>query len=134
MRLGNAVTAVLAGSVLGCATVQPVSHPADFIPEKHPKQVWLTREDGKEFLLVNPRLEGDEVVGWARGRREREVRVALEETSRVSARQTHWTRTALVAGLGVLGGGLFLYAVSRDASKPQNLCDSAYPVGAGQCY
>jgi hypothetical protein len=134
MQLGKTLMAVVLGSTVGCATVQPVRYPAEFIPEKHPKQVWLTREDGKEFLLVNPRVEDEEVVGWARGRREQEVRVPLEETARVRARQTHWTRTALVAGLGLVSGGLFLYSVSRDAHGTVRTCDSNSPTGGGQCY
>jgi hypothetical protein len=132
MRRRITTTALLASTLIGCATVRTVDRPDAFIASKHPKELWLTRVDGKELLLVQPRIEGNEVVGWARGRVEEQVRVPLSETEYVAARQLSSTRTALAVGLGVVAGGLFLHAVTRGAGGIPG-CGNPFPNSPADC-
>ena len=134
MEIRKAIAAMLVGSAIGCASVQPVRHPDQFIPAKRPKQLWVTQTDGKEWWLVNPRVNGDEVVGWARGRNEREVSVPLADAQLVQARQIDRGKTALAAGFALVAGGMFLHFVTRATSERINGgCDAAYPFST-DCY
>jgi hypothetical protein len=134
MEIRKAIAAMLVGSAIGCASVQPVRHPDQFIPAKRPKQLWVTQADGKEWWLVNPRVNGDEVVGWARGRNEREVSVPLADAQLVQARQIDRGKTALAAGFALVAGGMFLHFVTRATSERINGgCDAAYPFST-DCY
>jgi len=134
MEIRKALAAVLVGSVIGCASIQPVQRPDQCIAAKRPKQLWVTQADGKEWWLVNPRVNGDEVVGWARGRNEREVSVPLAGAQLVQARQIDRGKTALAAGFALVAGGMFFHFVTKATSARINGgCDSAYPYSA-DCY
>ena len=134
MDIRKALAAVLVGSVIGCASVQRVQHPDQFIASKRPKQLWVTQSDGKEWWLVNPRVSGGQVVGWARGRMEREVRVPLSEAQIVEARQIDRGKTAVAAGFALVAGGMFLHFATRATSARVNGgCDAAYPYST-DCY
>jgi len=100
------VAATLVASILGCTTVRPVSNPAEFIPAKQPKLLWVTQQDGKSMLLVNARVEDNHIVGQWRGRWEEEVRVPLTEAPQVEAKQIEVKRTAILTSVLAVTGGL----------------------------
>src|SRR5262245_19349283 len=133
LRLFSA--AAVATVIAGCASVRPVTRPDHFISARHPKQLWVTQVDGKQWWLVNPRVEGDQVVGWARCRQEREVTVPLADAQLVEAKQMDHGRTALAAGFALVAGGMFLHYVTRATSASVGRCDPNNPFGnSADCY
>ena len=81
------LSAVLWGSV-GCATLQPVQQPAQFIPSVKPHVVMVTYNDNSMVPFADPHLSGDTLVGIWDGLGE-PVSVALTEVQRIDAMQRY---------------------------------------------
>src|SRR4026209_1747441 len=75
MKLYTSVT-LIALSSSACFTIQPVTRPADFIPQTNPELVWVRHPEGEVIPVAKPRLFGDTLVGMRAGTPE-SVRVAL---------------------------------------------------------
>jgi hypothetical protein len=130
---------VLSG--LGCATLQPVRQPAQFIPDAKPQVVYVTFRNHSKVTIAQPRVRGDSLFGTVPGVSE-PVAAPLAHIERVEARQRDRKRTAwLIAGLGVLtAAGVFALGQSGggDFNHPCNTigtddCDySHYGLGFGR--
>lgn len=124
-------------TVLGagaCSTMRPVTEPQQFIPSARPDRVWVTTNDNARMMFEGPRVLGDTLVGFVRGRYEE---ILLPETRWVGVRQPAPKRTAfLIAGSVVIGGALLYFLAgnglggspptSEDPSNPSSL---RYPRG-----
>jgi hypothetical protein len=86
--------AALIGSV-ACTTLQPVSDPARYIAEVHPKVLYVTHASGAVVAVAQPRVSGDSLVGTREGLTS-PVAVPLTEVERVEAMQRDKKRTTLV--------------------------------------
>ncbi len=120
-----AFSTLLLGVTTGCMTVQPVLAPGPFISGKHPGVVYVLDKDSSLLAIVQPRLQGDSVVGLLPGYSE-PVGVALPEVRQVLARQPDHTRSTLLA-VGVASvAGLIAYAVLH-AKGSSAVCSNPEP-------
>lgn len=130
-RILSVTTLLLAG--IGCATVQPVRQPAQYIPTAHPELVVVIYKDNSQAAVTKPQISGDTLIGMWAGE---QVAVPLSDVQRIDAMQKSPRRTAMmVAGLAVLAAG-GTYAVVRVTQSGRN-CDYSYqpstlPAG-GRC-
>lgn len=117
-----------------CTTLRPVAAPQQFIPTARPDRIWVTRTDNSRVLVEGPRLMGDTLAGFVRGRYEE---MLLPDARWIQVRQPAPRRTALfVAGTTVLAAGLFFLLSgngpggggygTEDPSNPSSL---RYPRG-----
>ena len=115
------LTALLSG--VGCATLQPVQQPAQFIPEAQPQVVYVTFRNHSKVTIAQPRVRGDTLFGTVRGA-PHPVAAPLSHIERIEAVQRDRKRTRwLVAGLGVLtAAGVFALTQSgnSDFNHPCN--------------
>jgi hypothetical protein len=114
----------LAGLLLSAClqTVQLVSSPATFIPERQPDRLRVLDNHGGVFVLDRPQLVGDTIRGYDQ-REAQSLSVALADVRRVEARQLSRTRLALAA-LGLTGGGYLIYHAFANASDgPSAVCN-----------
>src|SRR5213596_1568045 len=100
-------------AITGCMTPpRPLSSPAEFIPKQRPEEVWIN-QNGKSFVVLDPRIEGDALVGVAENG-EDAVKYPLASLTQVSARQRDKGKTtAVIVGLGVAGVAGLVLAVTQ---------------------
>ena len=111
---------VLLGSV-GCATLQPLREPAQFIAKENPKVIYVTYKNRSVVGVAQPRVSGDSLFGTLQGQ-PAPVAVPLSHIQSIEAIQPDGKRTALlIAGLTVftVGGVYILLKTGQDES-----CDS----------
>jgi hypothetical protein len=121
MSLARISLASVLFSAIGCATVQPVPNPAQFIDQKHPPVLFVTYSDNSSLPVSQPRISGDTLFGTTPGVAGSEaVAVPLHDVTAIRARQPDHTKTVLliVAIGGLTGAGA--YALSQ-------------AVGSGSC-
>lgn len=109
---------------MGCAVVQPVRQPAQFIPQQHPDIVVVTYKDNSQVPIAKPLISGDSVIGTWAGLGE-PVGVPLSDVQRIDAKQRSTSRTVLmIAGIAALTAG-GTYAIVRVTGNGVN-CDAGY--------
>ena len=95
------LVAVLLGTV-GCATLQPLREPAQFIAAENPKVVYVTYKNRTVEGVAQPRVSGDSLFGALQGNPSHRVAVPLSQVQLMRAKQPDRKRTImLIAGLGV---------------------------------
>jgi hypothetical protein len=107
MSLARASLALVLFSTIGCATVQPVPNPAQFIAQKHPPVLYVTYTDNSSVPVSQPHINGDTLYGTAPGVAGSEaVAVALHDVSEIRAPQPDHKRTVLlIVAIGALTAG-----------------------------
>jgi len=89
-------------STVGCATLQPLREPAQFIAAENPKVVYVTYKNRTVEGVAQPRVSGDSLFGALQGNPSHRVAVPLSQVQLVRAKQPDRKRTImLIAGLGV---------------------------------
>jgi hypothetical protein len=108
---GRSICLLLAVSMAGCTTLQPVGQPAQFIAEKQPSFVVITTDavqEGDDPLVINaPRVQEGQLSGLLFGE---QTQVPFAKIHTVQAKQFNKKRTIYfgVASAFVLGGITFL--------------------------
>ena len=95
MRITTFAVGLLA--TLACTTQATVPEPKSYIAEKHPKSIWVVRDDGTT-RVESPEMHGDTIVGTADGR---PFRVRARNVQ-VTTSQIDWPLTEMLAGAGAL--------------------------------
>ncbi len=127
MRLVRVPLAAVLLSSVGCATLQPVSEPAQFIRKANPQTVYVTLRNHSKVVLTQPRVSGDSLIGALQGV-SYPVAVPLNHVQRIEAAQRDNKRTTwLIAGLSALTA-LSVYALAHagGAGGPE---PEYHPVG-----
>ena len=89
-------------STVGCATLQPLREPAQFIASENPKVVYVTYKNRTIEGVAQPRVSGDSLFGALQRSPSHRVAVPLSQVQLVKAVQPDGKRTAmLIAGLAV---------------------------------
>lgn len=99
-------------STLGCATLQPLKEPAQFIAAENPKLVYVTYKNRTVEGVAQPRVSGDSLFGALQGNPSHRVAVPLSQVQLMRAKQPDGTRTAmLIAGLAVFtAANVYMFA------------------------
>src|SRR6266568_4037764 len=87
----NAWLAPVLLSAIGCASLQPVRDPAQFIPQHLPARVWVVTTNNATLAVAQPRIDGDTLRGTWEGR-SAPLAVPLRDIERVEAVQRDKTR------------------------------------------
>jgi len=91
---------------LACTYWQPgTPNPAEFISNKQPKQVRVTRTDGSKFQLRNPTVFGDSLLGKTESVRDDtllSVAIPLSDVQNVEVKKISVGNTAGLVGATVL--------------------------------
>ena len=115
--LRRVIAAVLITAMTGCTTVGPVANPREFIPIKHPGQVWLVRSDGTTLLMYKPVFQGDTLLGVVRGQGQRRIpRTEIKGVEAVVPAPDK-TRLFLIGGAALAVAGMF-WAVRHQSNIP----------------
>ena len=86
-------------SSLGCATLQPLREPAQYIATESPKVIYVTYKNRYVVGVTQPRVSGDSLFGTVQGQ-PAPVAVPLSNIQLIEAIQPDGKRTALlIAGL-----------------------------------
>ena len=102
MSLARVSLAPVLFSAIGCATMQPVRDPAQFIPQHLPAQVWVVTTNKATLGIAQPWIDGDTLRGTWAGRSDR-LALPLRDVQLVQAMQRDKTKTiVLVATLTTL--------------------------------
>jgi hypothetical protein len=72
--------------------VQPVS-PEQVVTTERPTTVRVQRKDGAQFVMADPRIAGDTLLGSVDGK---PARIALSDISNVAVKRDDGTRTAAI--------------------------------------
>ena len=124
MRLMQLPLAGLLVGAVGCATVQPIREPSQFIPQAKPNLVVVIYNDNSQVPVSEPRMSGDTLFGTWLGVGD-PVAVPLSQVRRIDAVQRDKKRTTLmIAGVTLLAaGGVYALAI---AGKSGHACDLTY--------
>ena len=100
------VTSMLSLSLAACTYWQAGSpNPAEFISEKQPEKVRVTRADGSKFELRHPTILGDSLVGTVGGGLVPEdilrSLATMSDVQRVEVKKTSVGKTVALVGVGV---------------------------------
>jgi hypothetical protein len=131
---GHKLTAVLALTSTGCATlrVQPAP-PAEVVSRKPVDYALFTLNDGQKVGLYNPMLNGDSIVGFAQREsvtpRQAQA-VATADVKSVALRKTSAGRTILAVTALVIGVAIIAGMASSDPQPQQNDCSTTPPPSA----
>jgi len=121
MIVRTSLTAILLGT-LGCATLQPLREPAQFIVAQNPKVVYVTYSNRTVEGVAQPRVSGDSLFGALQGNPSHRVAVPLSQVQLMRAKQPDGTRTAmLIAGLAVFAA-TSVYVLAKTGNDAS--CDS----------
>src|SRR5690554_3985616 len=96
---------ILLGIVLNaCTTMKPVESPVTFLEQNNPRHVRVFTPDGELYVLREPQLRGDTIMGFEPLEREN-VKLSLNTVRRMEALQPDKKRTTLFIGaMTVLAG------------------------------
>jgi hypothetical protein len=122
---------VLALTLTACMTPpRPLASPRDFIPAQRPEVVWIDRE-GKTFLILDPRIQGDALVGTA-ANGEDLVSYPLASLTEIRARQKDKTKTtAFIVGMSALGTAGLVFAITQVGKGKGSEADTSMPTNPG---
>jgi hypothetical protein len=94
-------------------SLQPVSEPARFITETKPEMVYVTQGTGAIVEVMNPRMNGDTLVGTRLGASRNPVILPWRYVQRVSTMRRSKSRTMmLIAGITV-ASAVSVYAFTQ---------------------
>jgi hypothetical protein len=110
MKLRRCVAGALFATTTGCTTLHSVS-PESFITAEQPRQVIVFEEDGDVYVVDNPRIVGDSLVGLDTEFLST-VALPLTDVVEVWVRRKSATRTLLLAG-GVVAAAAAVVLVAR---------------------
>lgn len=100
--------------LVGCATIQPVTRPRQFITEKTPQLMWVTNEWNEVLPIAYPQISDGNVMGMWVGMNEH-VRIPVERVRNFEAMQFDETRTVLLAaGLAFAVGSIIIFRFSEE--------------------
>jgi hypothetical protein len=107
------VAALLATAA--CSSVKPVANAREFIPAHQPDRVWVVNTKNEAYMLRQPRVSGDSIIGTLNGGRV--MRIPLANAQLVEAKQRDQKKTLAVVVIGgvVLGGTIFLMTQAGDS-------------------
>jgi hypothetical protein len=112
MSLARVSLAFVLFGAIGCATVQPVPNPAQYIDKAHPPVLYVTYTDNSSVPVSQPRISGDTLFGTAPGVAGAEaVAVALHDVTEIRAPQPDHKRTVMLVvaiAVGTAGGAYAL--------------------------
>lgn len=115
---------------VGCATLQSVHEPAQFIMKANPDVVYVTFRNHSKVTIVRPRVSADTLFGTVRGA-SRQLAAPLSHIARMEVVQRDTKRTRwLITGLSVLtlaGGYALMQSGNSDYRHP---CDTS---GVSEC-
>jgi hypothetical protein len=122
---------VLTLSLTACMTPpRPLASPRDFIPANKPEFVEVDRE-GKTVLVLDPRIEGDALVGTAINGEDR-VTYPLSSLTEIRARQKDKAKTtAFVVGVTSLGVAGLVAAITQLSKGEGSTADTSTPTNPG---
>ncbi len=129
-----AVATLVLGGLIGCKTIQPVASPSTFVSSRQPELIWVTNEWNEVVPLGNPHVAGDSLVGTWVGLGD-QVKIPLNGTRNVEAKQFNATRTFLLAGSLTAVGAAIVYWAAHGTGDPVP-CNNPEPgrgVNAGNC-
>jgi hypothetical protein len=110
-----------------CSTMRPVESPIAYLEKNNPRQVRVHSADGELYVLREPQLRGDTIMGYESLMRE-EVRFSAAGIRRMEALQVDKTRTTVfIGGMAVLAGA-GLYMILNSGEGEGLICDG-YVVG-----
>jgi hypothetical protein len=111
-------------SALGCATIQPVGEPAQYIQQSQPQEVYVTFKNHSKVTLMRPRVSSDSIYGTVAGVAH-PLAAPLTHVERIEAMQRDRARTRwLVAGVGVLAlGSVAVFTLGGSGGSD---CDATY--------
>jgi hypothetical protein len=107
-------------AVAGCASVQPLRDPAQFIAETTPPTVYAIHKNGALLTIAQPRVVGDSLVGTWQGA-DQQLALPFDDLQRVEAVQRDKTRTImLISGVTAVSVvvGYFLTRETSDVRQP----------------
>ena len=109
---------------------RPLASPRDFIPANRPEFVEIDRE-GKTFLVLDPRIEGEALVGTAANGEDR-VTYPLSSLTEIRARQKDKAKTtAFIVGVTSLGVAGLVAAVAQIGKGEGSEADTSMPTNPG---
>jgi hypothetical protein len=122
---------VLPLTLTACMTPpRPLASPRDFIPANRPEVVWIDRE-GKTYLVLDPRIEGEALVGTA-ANGEDLVTYPLSSLTEIRARQKDRAKTtAFIVGMSALGVGGLVAAITQVGKGEGSEADTSMPTNPG---
>lgn len=121
LSLRGPLAALLLGGV-GCASVQPVQQPTQYIPHMNPDIVVVTFNDNSKVAVAKPHMSGDTLIGTWAGLGEAVV-APLNQVQRIDAVQRDRKRTTfLIAGLAAFTA-VGVYAVIQATNGGGRVCD-----------
>jgi len=118
-------------SLSACMTPpRPLASPRDFIPTNHPEVVWIDTQ-GKTLIVLDPRIEGEALVGTAPNG-EDAVSYPLTTVTQIRARQKDKGKTtAFVVGMSAVGvAGIAFIATNLGSGKGTD-SDTSMPTNPG---
>ncbi|HTO90416.1 MAG TPA: hypothetical protein VMJ70_04740 [Candidatus Sulfotelmatobacter sp.] len=108
------------GAGSGCTALKEIP-PKDYVGHGDLKSVRLITRDSLEYEFDYAKVQGDSITGYRRrddsgpAPEYASLALPLQDVQKLSMRQTDWTRTMLIGGLGVL-----LVATAGLAAKNSN--------------
>lgn len=100
-----------------CSSIRPVANAREFIQAQQPRRVWVVNNANESYVLMTPRVEGDNIVG-TRMNSSDVVSIPLETAQLVEARQRDKKKTLVVGVImGVVVGGT-VYLVANAGNTP----------------
>jgi hypothetical protein len=107
-----------------------LASPREFIPANRPEVVWIDR-DGKTFLVLDPRIDGEALVGTAENGEDL-VSYPLSSLTEVRARQKDKAKTtAFIVGMSSLGVAGLVAAISQVGKGEGSTADTSMPTNPG---
>jgi hypothetical protein len=113
-----------------CTSMRPVESPTAFLEQNNPKAVRVFSTDGELYVLRDPQLRGDQIVGFESLEQE-DLSLSLASIRRMEAEQPDKTRTTVFIGAMSILAGAGIYMIANAENGPKLICDS-YDV-ASRC-
>jgi hypothetical protein len=114
MLFARVSLALVLFSSIGCATVQPVPNPAQYIDKAHPSVLYVTYTDNSSVSVSQPRISGDTLFGTTPGVAGSEaVALPLHDLSAIRAPQPDRKKTALLIAAIAVGTAGAVYTLTQ---------------------
>lgn len=106
-----------------CTSMRAVESPTAFLEQNNPKAVRVYSTDGEFYVLREPQLRGDNIVGFETVEQE-DLTLSLASIRRMEALQPDKTRTTVFVGaMGILAGA-GIYMIANAEGGPKLICDN----------